>query len=71
MIVKNFLKTGISNKMDGTEDNLLWDSDSNKSEETDVSANWDTDEKLTQEEWEQLFCETQEASDDEMDFEGF
>ncbi|CAH2276940.1 Hypothetical predicted protein [Pelobates cultripes] len=57
MIIKSFLKTGISNKMDGTEDDLLWNSDSEESEETgetDVAANWDTDEKFTQEEWEQL-----------------
>lgn len=70
MIIKSFLKTGISNKMDGTEDDLLWNSDSEESEETgetDVPANWDTDEKLTREEWEQLFG----VSDDESDFEAF
>jgi len=54
MIIKSFLKTGISNKMDGTKDDLLWDSDpgsqeSEETEETDVLANWGTDEKLTQE----------------------
>ena len=56
--------------MDGTEDDLLWNSDSEESEETgetDVPANWDTDEKLTREEWEQLFS----VSDDESDFEAF
>lgn len=70
MIIKSFLKTGISNKMDGTEDDLLWNSDSEESEETgetDVPANWDTDETLTREEWEQLFS----VSDDESDFEAF
>ena len=36
-------------------------------EEIDVLANWDTDVKITQEEWEQLFAE----SDDESDFEWF
>jgi len=66
MIVKSFLKTGISNKMDGTGDDLLYP-DSQESEETDVPANWDTDERLTQEEWEQLFGE----SDDELDLEVF
>ena len=37
---KSFLKTGNSNRMNGTEDNLLWDSesDSEKGEDTDVPA---------------------------------
>ena len=69
MVVKSFLKTGISNRMDGTEDELLWDSESGseKGEKTDVPANWDTDINITQEEFEQLFGE----SGDESDFEGF
>ena len=56
------MKTGISISMDGTEDDHLWrDSGESSSEET-----WDTDERLTQQDWEDLFGE----SDDE-DFEGF
>ena len=56
--------------MDGTEDDLLWDSDSKEleeTEETDFPVNWDADDTLTQDEWEQLFG----VSDDESDFERF
>ena len=69
MVVKSFLKTGISNRMDSMEDDLLWDSESGseKGEETDVPADWDTDINITQEEFEQLFGE----SGDESDFDGF
>ena len=37
---QSFLKTGISNKMDGTEDDLLWDFKSGSEEEveSDVPA---------------------------------
>ena len=63
MVKKSFLKTGISNSMDGTKDNHMWQDsgESSSSEET-----WDTNERLTQQAWEALFGE----SDDE-DFEGF
>ena len=47
--------------MDETEDDHLWQDSGESSEET-----WDTDERLTQQEWEDLFGE----SDDE-DFEEF
>ena len=69
MVIKSFLKTGISNRMDGTEDNLSWDSKSGSEEEveSDVPANWDTDLDTTQTEIEQLFGE----SETESDFEGF
>ena len=69
MAIKSFLKRGISNRMEGTEDNLLWDSESGseKGEETDVPTNWDTDINITQEEFEQLFGE----SGDKSDFEDF
>ena len=54
--------------MDGTEDDILWDSESSsqESEEYDVPAGWDTDINLTQEEFKQLFSE----SYDKSDFEG-
>ena len=66
---QSFLKTGISNRMDGTEDDLLWDSKSGSEEEveSDVPADWDTDLDITQTEIEQLFDE----SETESDFEGF
>ena len=57
MVKKSFLKTGIPNSMDGTEDDHLWQ-DSGESSEEEA---WDTDEYLTQQEWEDLFGE----SDDE------
>ena len=61
MVKKSYLKTGISNSMEDTEDDhLLQDSEeSSSSEET-----WGTDERLTQQEWEDLFGE----SDDEEGF---
>ena len=48
--------------MDETEDNHMWQDSGESSEE----ETWDTDEDLTQQEWEDLFGE----SDDE-DSEGF
>ncbi|CAM1308344.1 Uncharacterised protein r2_g1824 [Pycnogonum litorale] len=71
MVVKSFLKTGIANKMDGTEDDHLWQDEQEQEEEQEdkeeaTPAAWDTDEKLTQEEWEELFGK----SDDE-EFDGF
>ena len=67
--LQSLLKTGISNRMDGTEDDLLWDSKSGSKEEveSDVPADWDTDLDITQTEIEQLFDE----SETESDFEGF
>ena len=66
---QSFLKTGISNRMDGTEDDLLWDSKSGSEEEveSDVPADWDTDLDITQTQIEQLFDE----SETESDFERF
>ena len=48
--LQSLLKTGISNRMDGTEDDLLWDSKSGSEEEveSDVPADWDTDLDITQ-----------------------
>ena len=74
MVSRSFLKTGISNRMDGSEDDLLWEEcpasesdDENDFEVTDTTG-WDTDEKFTRKEWEQLFGV---SDDDESDFEGF
>ena len=62
MVKKSFLKTGISNSMDGTEDDHLWqDSGESSSEDEEPEETWDTDERLTQQELEDLFGE----SDDE------
>ena len=43
MLKRRFLKTGISNSMDETEDDHMWQDTGASSEET-----WDTDERLTQ-----------------------
>ena len=68
MVKKSFLKTGISNKMDGSEDDELWlKAEEEKSEDEDEAPNWATDEKMTQEEWEKLF----ESSDDDKSLDGF
>ena len=65
MVKKSFMKTGISNSMDGTEDNHMWqDSEESSSEEPEEI--WDTDERLAQQEWEDLFGES-----DDDEFEGF
>ena len=58
--------TCISNRMEGTEDDILWDSEpSAEREEYDVSADWGTGINITQKEFKQLFSES-----DESDFEG-
>lgn len=70
MIVKSFLKTSISNSLDGTQDDILWEDeevDDSDSDEEDASAEWCTDIKTAEQEWEELFG----ASDSEEDFEGF
>ena len=63
MVKKSFLNTGISNSMDETDDNHLWQDsgESSSSEETGTQMS-----VLTQQEWEDVFGE----SDDEY-FEGF
>ena len=67
---KSFLKTGISNKMDGTEDDLLWEEDTDKEDEKDEEdeePTWDTDvAHITQEEMDELFGDS-----DEEEFDGF
>jgi hypothetical protein len=71
MVVKSFLKTGISNNLDGSEDDILWQEEQKEEEddeeEEDEVSMWDTDEKLSKDEWEELFGK----SDEESDFEGF
>ena len=56
MVVKSFLKTGISNSMDGTQDDEIWtetqeDEEDDTEEDDTYLPGWDTDEKITQEEW--------------------
>ena len=64
MVKKNFLKTGISNSVDGTEDDHIIRRIIIIRRRTRIT--WDTDERLTEQECDDLF----DQSDDE-DFEGF
>ena len=49
MVKKSLLKTDISNNMNGTEDNHMWqDSGESSSEEEEPEETGDTDERLTQ-----------------------
>lgn len=58
---------GISNAIDGTEDEILWD-DEEDDEEEEMEEEWDIyDDKLTDDQWHDLFGE----SDEEEEFEGF
>ena len=67
MVKKSFLKMGIFNSMNGTEDDHLWqDSGESSSSEEEPEETWDTDERLTQQEWGDLLGES-----DDDDFEGF
>ena len=65
---KSFLKTGIANCMAGTKDDYLWQESGESSEEKDEQepARWDTDAHLAQQEWEDMF-----GNSDGEDFEGF
>ena len=50
--------------MEGTEDDILWDSKpSSEGAEYDVLANWDPDINITQKEFKQLFSESHYESD--------
>ena len=69
-VIKSFKKCSISNAMDGTEDDLLWEEE----EETATAQNDDDeaegpyDNMITAEEWDELFGQT---DDEEGYFEGF
>ena len=58
MVERSFKKCGISNTLDGTEDDLVWE------EEPDCDV---YDDRITPEQWQELFGE----SDDEEEFHGF
>ena len=60
-------KCGISNALDGTEDDLVWEEEEDSSqveEEPDCDV---YDDRITPEQWQELFGE----SDDEEEFHGF
>ena len=73
MVKKSFLKTGISNNLDGSEDDFLWDDGQdeeegdNEASEQYIPPSWDTDEDLPPEQWNELFGN----SADESDFDGY
>ena len=66
MVERSFKKCGISNALDGTEDDLVWEEEEDSSqveEEPDCDV---YDDRITPEQWQELFGE----SDDE-EFHGF
>ena len=67
MVERSFKKCGISNALDGTEDDLVWEEEEDSSqveEELDCDV---YDDRITPEQWQELFGE----SDDEEEFHGF
>ena len=67
MVEHSFKKCGISNALDGTEDDLVWEEEEDSSqveEEPDCDV---YDDRITPEQWQELFGE----SDDEEEFHGF
>ena len=75
MIKKSFLKTSISNALDGTEDDILWQDDEKDNTDTEVEEvgeeeDWADDvqqSKEIEQEWTAMFG----GSEDEEEFEGF
>ena len=60
MVKKSFLKTGILNALDGTEDDELWDDNGNSDDddlqvEDSLLSAWDADEVVPEEDWAKLF----------------
>ena len=73
-VTYSFKKCGISNNLDGTEDDILWEDpamlqpvDQDETEEESEGAFDPYDDRITREEFEELF----NYDDDESDFEGF
>ena len=67
IVERSFKKCGISNALDGTKDDLVWEEEEDSSqveEEPDCDV---YDDRITPEQWQELFGE----SDDEEEFHGF
>ena len=67
MVGRSFKKCGISNALDGTEDDLVWEEEEDSSqveEEPDCDV---YDDRIIPKQWQELFGE----SDDEEEFHGF
>ena len=71
MVARSFKKTGISNALDGTEDNVLWTPDSNSrvNDDADSEDDRDTDEQLCLANYAALFGN--DDTSNESDLEGF
>ncbi|KAH9519934.1 hypothetical protein Btru_071295 [Bulinus truncatus] len=73
MIKKSFIKSGISNAMDGTEDDAIYEDDDEDNSTSDDSADTDSEndiyaDDVTDEQFYQLFGH---SIDEYSDFEGF
>ena len=67
MVKRSFKKCGISNALDGTEDDLVWEEEEDSSH-VEEEPNCDVyDDRITPKQWQELFGE----SDDEEEFHGF
>ena len=67
MVERSFKKCGISNALDRTEDDLVWEEEEDSSQ-VEEEPDWDVyDDRITPEQWQELFSE----SDDEEEFHGF
>ena len=67
MVERSFKKCGISNALDGTEDDLVWEEEEDSSQ-VEEDPDCDVyDDRITPEQWQELFGE----SDDEEEFHGF
>ena len=67
MVECYFKKCGISNALDGTEDDLVWEEEEDSSQ-VEEEPNCDVyDDRITPEQWQELFGE----SHDEEEFHGF
>ena len=70
MVARSFKKCGISNSIDGTEDDILWEEETAVPDEESEEEDKDHDvydDRLTEEQWQNLFGE----SDAEEEFDGF
>ena len=76
MIKKSFLKTDVSNNLDESEndfprnerlDGQDQEEGDHEASEENIPSSWNTDEVLPQEQWDELFC----TSEDESDFDGY
>ena len=66
MVARSFKKCGISNSIDGTEDDILWEEDANPEQESENGDSEDKDvydTQLTEEKWQSLFRESDDQDD--------